>query len=228
MYPTYELNLYCVANIKRRGLMFILSAPSGTGKTTLANKIIERDDHISLSISYTTRKKRKEEVDGKHYHFVDRGNFEKQIHDDLFLEYAEIFGQLYGTPKQQVLDTLEQGEDILFDIDWQGHRQLSAIARSDVTSVFLLPPSKEELLRRLQLRNQDNPNVVQQRMERADEEISHWHEYDYVIINKDIEHSIEKLTSILKAERLRKERRIGLNDFVSTLIHEKFIKNKII
>ena len=217
-----------MANIKRRGLMFILSAPSGTGKTTLANKIIENDDHISLSISYTTRQRREEEIDGKHYHFVDREQFEKQVHDNLFLEYAEIFGQLYGTPKQQVLNTLEQGEDVLFDIDWQGHRQLSAIARSDVTSIFLLPPSKKELLQRLQFRHQDKPSIVQQRMERSDEEISHWHEYDYVIINKDIEHSMEKLTSILRAERLRKERRIGLNDFVSTLIHEKFIKSKII
>ena len=208
--------------------MFILSAPSGTGKTTLANKIIENDKHISLSISCTTREKRKGEIDGKHYYFVNKEQFKKQVQNDSFLEYAEIFGQFYGTPKKQVLDKLEQGEDVLFDIDWQGHRQLSAIARLDVTSVFLLPPSKEELLRRLQLRNQDKPSVVQYRIERSDEEISHWHEYDYVIINKDMEHSMEKLLSILRAERLKKERRVGLNDFVSKLIHEKFIKNKIV
>ena len=208
--------------------MFILSAPSGTGKTTLANKVIENDKHISLSISCTTREKRKGEIDGKHYYFVNKEQFKKQVQNDSFLEYAEIFGQFYGTPKKQVLDKLEQGEDVLFDIDWQGHRQLSAIARLDVTSVFLLPPSKEELLRRLQLRNQDKPSVVQYRIERSDEEISHWHEYDYVIINKDMEHSMEKLLSILRAERLKKERRVGLNDFVSKLIHEKFIKNKIV
>ena len=215
-------------NIKRRGLVFILSAPSGTGKTTLADKIIKSDQHISLSISCTTRKKREKEIDGKHYYFLDRKQFEKQVDDGEFLEYAEIFGQLYGTPKIEVLSKLEKGEDVLFNIDWQGHRQLSAIVRSDVTSVFLLPPSKEELLQRLLLRKQDKQDIIQQRMERSDEEISHWHEYDYVIINKDVNHSMEKLISILKAERLKKERRVGLNDFVSTLIHEKFVKSKIV
>ena len=215
-------------NIKRRGLVFILSAPSGTGKTTLADKIIKSDQHISLSISCTTRKKREKEIDGKHYYFLDRKQFEKQVDDGEFLEYAEIFGQLYGTPKIEVLSKLEKGEDVLFDIDWQGHRQLSAIVRSDVTSVFLLPPSKEELLQRLLLRKQDKQDIIQQRMERSDEEISHWHEYDYVIINRDVNHSMEKLISILKAERLKKERRVGLNDFVSTLIHEKFVKSKIV
>ena len=208
--------------------MLILSAPSGTGKTTLANKLISRDHHISLSISYTTRKRREKEIDGKHYHFIDSKQLQKKIDNDEFMEYAEIFGQFYGTPKIEVLNKLEKGMDLLFDIDWQGHRQLSAIARQDVSSVFLLPPSKKELVQRLQLRNQDKPDIVQQRMERSDEEISHWHEYDYVIINKDVEHSIEKLLSILKAERLKKERRTGLNDFVSTLIHENFIKSKIV
>lgn len=208
--------------------MLILSAPSGTGKTTLANKLISRDHHISLSISYTTRKRREKEIDGKHYYFIDSKQFQKKIDNDEFMEYAEIFGQFYGTPKIEVLNKLEEGMDLLFDIDWQGHRQLSAIARRDVSSVFLLPPSKKELVQRLQLRNQDKSDIVQQRMERSDEEISHWHEYDYVIINKDVEHSIEKLLSILKAERLKKERRTGLNDFVSTLIHENFIKSKIV
>ncbi len=208
--------------------MFILSAPSGTGKTTLADKIIKSDQHISLSISCTTRKKREREINGKHYYFLDRKQFEKQIDDGEFLEYAEIFGQLYGTPKIEVLSKLEKGEDVLFDIDWQGHKQLSAIVRSDVTSVFLLPPSKEELFQRLRFRKQDKQDIIQQRMERSDEEISHWHEYDYVIINRDVNHSMEKLISILKAERLKKERRVGLNDFVSTLIHEKFVKSKIV
>ena len=208
--------------------MFIISAPSGTGKTTLANEIIKNDEHISLSISCTTRKKRPNEIDGKHYYYRSREQFKKQIKCEELLEYAEIFGELYGTPKKEVLNKLDSGEDVLFDIDWQGHRQLSAIARSDVTSVFLLPPSKKELLERLKLRNQDNGRVIEQRMSRSDEEISHWHEYDYVIINRDIEQSLEKLLAILKSERLRKERRTGLNDFVGTLIHEKFVKTKVI
>jgi guanylate kinase len=217
-----------VANITRRGLMFVLSAPSGTGKTTLAKSIIENDQHISLSISCTTRQKRPGEIDGKHYYFKTSEEFQKQIDDDEFLEYAEIFGEFYGTPKKQVLDKLTKGEDVLFDIDWQGHRQLSAIARADVASIFLLPPSKAELLERLTLRNQDKPEVISQRMERSDEEISHWYEYDYIIINRDIQHSVDKLISILKTERLRKERRVGLNEFVGTLIHEKFIKSKVV
>ena len=208
--------------------MFILSAPSGTGKTTLANEIIKNDEHISLSTSCTTRKKRPKEIDGKHYYFKTKEEFNDQIENEELLEYAEIFGELYGTPKKEVLNKLDFGEDVLFDIDWQGHRQLSAIARADVTSVFLLPPSKKELLERLKLRNQDNGRVIEQRMSRSDEEISHWHEYDYVIINRDIEQSLEKLLSILKSERLRKERRTGLNDFVGTLIHEELVKTKVI
>ena len=208
--------------------MLILSAPSGTGKTTLANYVIENDSHISLSISCTTRKKRPNEVEGVHYYFISYEEFKKQIENDEFLEYAEIFGEFYGTPKKQVLKKLDKGEDVLFDIDWQGHRQLSAIARADVTSVFLLPPSKKELLERLELRNQDKPQIIEQRMLRSDEEISHWYEYDYIIINRDVDHSIEKLMSILRSERLRKERRIGLNDFIATLIHEKFVKSKVI
>ena len=144
--------------------MFILSAPSGTGKTTLANYILENDSHISLSISCTTRKKRPNEVEGVHYYFISCEEFKKQIENDEFLEYAEIFGEFYGTPKKQVLEKLDKGEDVLFDIDWQGHRQLSAIARADVTSVFLLPPSKKELLERLELRNQDKSQIIEQRM----------------------------------------------------------------
>ncbi|WPX96107.1 Guanylate kinase [Candidatus Bandiella woodruffii] len=208
--------------------MLVLSAPSGTGKTTLAKNIIEEDEHISLSISCTTRSKRPNEIDGKYYFFKTREQFQKQIDNDEFLEYAEIFGEFYGTLKKQVLDKLKKGEDVLFDIDWQGHRQLSAIARSDVASVFLLPPSKEALLQRLKARNQDNSEIIQYRMERADEEISHWHEYDYIIINRDIKQSTEKLLSVLRAERLRKERRTGLNDFVASLIHEKFVKSKVV
>ena len=208
--------------------MLILSAPSGTGKTTLANKILERDRHITLSTSYTTRSKRPGEINGVDYHFQSRQSFEKQIKNKGFLEYAKIFGEFYGTPKHKVLHKLDNGEDVLFDINWQGHKQLVSIARFDVASIFLLPPSKQELLKRLQLRQQDNPNVIEQRMCRLDEEINHWHEYDYIIINKDINQSVNKLISILKSERLKKERRIGLNNFVQTLMTHKFINNKLI
>ena len=217
-----------MVNIKRRGLMFLISAPSGTGKTTLSKLILENDDHISLSISYTTREKRPNEIDKKHYYFVSREKFLEMEKNNEFLEYAEIFDNFYGTTKKQVLNKLEEGKDILFDIDWQGNRQLSAIARADVTSVFLLPPSMEELYNRLCLRNEDKKKVIEERMSRADEEISHWHEYDYVIINRDIQQSLSKLLMILKTERLRKERRIGLNGFISTLISENLMKNKIV
>jgi guanylate kinase len=217
-----------VVTIKRRGLMFILSAPSGTGKTTLANKLIEIDSHISFSISSTTRNKRSSEVDGKDYYFKDKSDFQNSIKNNDFLEYAEIFDHFYGTPKKQVLEKLDDGQDVLFDIDWQGHRQLCSTARKDVTSVFLLPPSMKELYNRLKSRDMDDEKIIEKRMERADEEISHWHEYDYIIINRDFEESIGKLLEILRAERLKKERRIGLNGFVGTLINEQLVKNKIV
>ena len=204
--------------------MLILSAPSGTGKTTLANKILQKDKHITLSTSYTTRVKRPGEVDGVHYYFKTKELFKKQIKNKEFLEYAKIFGEFYGTPKKEVLHKLDNGKDVLFDINWQGHRQLVSIARPDVTSVFLLPPSKEELLKRLEHRNQDKLDVIKQRMYRLDEEISHWDEYDYIIINKDINQSMNKLMSILKSERLKKERRIGLSDFTRTLMNHRFIR----
>ncbi len=208
--------------------MFLVSAPSGTGKTTLSKLILENDEHISLSISCTTRKKRSQEVDEKDYYFMNKEEFLEKEKRGGFLEYAEIFGNFYGTPKKRVLDKLSVGEDVLFDIDWQGNRQLSAIARPDVTSVFLLPPSIDELHRRLQMRNEDSKEVIEERMARAEEEISHWHEYDYVIINRDIEQSLSKLLMILKSERLRKGRRVGINNFVSTLITKDLIKNRIV
>ena len=209
-------------NIKRRGLMFILSAPSGTGKTTLAKMLLNEDDHISLSTSCTTREKRQAEIEGKDYYFVDKEKFKLMVENNEFLEYAKIFDQFYGTPKKPVEDKLKNGEDVLFDIDWQGHRQLIATARTDVTSIFLLPPSKQELLFRLKARNQDNDAIIKHRMSRANEEIMHWYEYDYVIINKDLEHSLQKLLAILRAERLRKARRLGLPDFIGTLLKESF------
>lgn len=201
--------------------MLVLSAPSGTGKTTLAKRILEEDEHINLSISATTRQKRPNEIDQKHYFFISKKQFKQDINDNKFLEYAEIYNEFYGTPKQDVLQKLEEGTDVLFDIDWQGHRQLCATARDDVTSVFILPPSKAELYSRLCKRNQDEKKIIEHRISRADEEISYWHHYDYVIINRDIEQSTSKLLAILKAERLKKERRTGLNHFIGYLITEK-------
>lgn len=209
-----------IINIKRRGLMFIISAPSGTGKTTLAKMLLEEDQHITPSISCTTRSKRDKEKEGIDYYFLSKKNFKQMSKNGDFLEYAQIFDNFYGTPKAAVEERLNNGEDVLFDIDWQGHRQLISTARTDVTSIFLLPPSKQELLKRLEKRNQDNKGIIKYRMERANEEIMHWHEYDYVIINRDLEQSLHKLLAILRAERLRKERRLGLPEFVGNLIKE--------
>ena len=207
-------------NISRRGLMFVLSAPSGAGKTTLSKLLKKNDVHITTSISFTTRAKRPEEEDGKDYHFVSIEEFRMLIRQEAFLEYAEIFGNFYGTPKESVAKLLAAGEDVLFDIDWQGHRMLTATAREDVTSVFILPPSKEELFRRLRFRHQDQEELAKFRQERANDEIRHWNEYDYIIINKDLEESLEKLLSILRAERLKKNRRIGLPSFVGNLMKQ--------
>lgn len=201
--------------------MLVLSAPSGTGKTTLSKKILEEDKHINLSISATTRKKRPNEIYKKHYFFTSKKQFEQDINDNKFLEYAKIYNEFYGTPKKNVLHKLEEGVDVLFDIDWQGHRQLCATARDDVTSVFILPPSKAELYSRLCKRNQDEKKIIEHRISRADEEISYWHHYDYIIINRDIVQSTSKLLAILKSERLKKDRRTGLNNFIWHLITEK-------
>ncbi|MDJ1305598.1 MAG: guanylate kinase [Candidatus Midichloria sp.] len=208
-------------NIKRRGLMLVISAPSGAGKTTLSKLLIENDQHLRASISVTTRKKRPGEVDGKDYHFVDTAKFKQMVKDNAFMEYAEIFGNFYGTLKDAVEKFLEVGEDVVFDIDWQGHRRLVATAREDVTSVFILPPSKQELYKRLKLRHHDEEGVAAFRQERANDEISHWHEYDYVIINKDLNESFNKLLSILRAERLKKNRRTGLPAFIRDLLKQE-------
>ncbi|MHC0449242.1 MAG: guanylate kinase [Candidatus Lariskella arthropodorum] len=203
--------------IKRRGLIFLLSAPSGAGKTTLAKKLLECDKHLHLSISITTRKMRAGEQHGVDYYFTDIDNFRKMIEAGEFLEYAEVFGELYGTPRSAVEDYLSRGEDVLFEVDWQGHRSLIATARNDVSSVFILPPSREELLSRLNKRN-DGEEMVKYRMAMADTEMSHWNEYDYTIINRNIEYSVDKLYAILRAERLKKERRLGLAKFVGGLL----------
>lgn len=207
-------------NINRRGLMLVLSAPSGTGKTTLSKLLQKHDKHINISISTTTREKRENELNEIDYTFVTEKKFKKMIDENKFLEYAEIFDNYYGTPREQVENLLSNGEDVLFDIDWKGHRQLTAIAREDVSSIFILPPSKDELLKRLKARNQDSIEVLRKRMDQLNLEINHWHEYDYVIINKNINDTLQKIICILKAERLKKARRIGLSGFISNFMQQ--------
>ncbi len=206
--------------IARRGLMFVLSSPSGAGKTTLSRRLLEQESGISMSISCTTRQKRPKEVHGEDYYFIDPPEFDQMVVENAFLEHAEVFGHAYGTPKAYVEDHLTQGEDVLFDIDWQGTHQLRKTSEKDLVSVFLLPPSLEELERRLHSRAQDSAEVVKRRMAKAISEISHWDEYDYVIVNQDLDVALTKITSILHAERLKRERQTGLAPFIGTLSHD--------
>lgn len=204
--------------LPRRGLMFILSSPSGTGKTTIAKKLLADDDNLALSVSATTRPMRKGEVDGRDYHFIDRAHFDAMVADDAFLEWAEVFGNCYGTPRGAVSDGLEAGRDYLFDVDWQGAQQLSQRAREDVVSVFLLPPSIAELEGRLRGRGTDNDAVIEGRMARARDEISHWDGYDYIVINDDLDACFERVRTILQAERLTRKRQTGLIEFTRELM----------
>jgi len=205
------------ANIVRRGLLLVLSSPSGAGKTTLSRRLLAADPDVRMSISATTRAPRPGETHGVDYHFVDVAHFERMRSDGALLEWARVFGNLYGTPKAPVMNDLAAGYDVLFDIDWQGTQQLRQSARSDLVSVFILPPSAKALEERLVARAQDSAEVVRERMARAAEEISHWAEYDYVIVNRDLDESLQALRSILAAERLRRERQTGLVAFVDQL-----------
>ncbi|MEZ5893673.1 MAG: guanylate kinase [Parvularculaceae bacterium] len=206
--------------VARRGLMFILSSPSGAGKTTLADRLLKKDGEIVLSVSATTRARRPGEAHGKDYYFVSEEEFMRMKDNGEFLEWANVFGHYYGTPRSLVEDTLRQGKDVLFDIDWQGAQQLDEVAGDDVVKVFILPPSRAELERRLRRRAQDPEEVVQKRMAKADAEMSHWAEYDYVIVNYDLDESEELLRSILFAERLKRRRQIGLSAIVKEMIRE--------
>jgi len=203
--------------MQRRGLMLVLSSPSGAGKTTLSRRLLQSDQAIAMSVSATTRKPRPNEIDGQDYHFIDDAEFERRAKAGAFLEYAKVFGNSYGTPKQAVMDALEAGKDVLFDIDWQGTQQLRQQAANDVVSVFVLPPSHDELERRLRARAQDAEDVVQKRMAKAADEISHWAEYDYIIINDDVTRAQTQLETILAAERLKRIRQIGISAFARTL-----------
>ncbi len=208
-------------SIDRRGLLIILSSPSGAGKSTLAKRLMEWDPSLSFSVSATTRAPREGEVDGTHYHFVDETKFRSMVADGEMLEHAHVFGNFYGSPAGPVRTAIEDGYDVLFDVDWQGAQQISRSALQDhVLSVFVLPPSISELRRRLESRGQDAEDVIQKRMQKSWDEISHWDGYDYVLVNDDLDASFERLKTIVSAERLRLAQQPGLMDFVRGLQSE--------
>jgi guanylate kinase len=204
--------------LRRRGLMLVLSSPSGAGKTTLSRRLLEVDPSVALSISVTTRTKRSSEIDGRDYHFIDKPRFNQMVKNGDLLEWAEVFGNLYGTPRNPVETALTAGRDILFDIDWQGTQQLREKVRGDMASIFVLPPSITELERRLRQRAQDDEPVIKTRMAKAADELSHWAEYDYVVINDEIERAFADVRTILAAERLKRERQPALSGYVRGLI----------
>ncbi len=204
--------------IARRGLMLVISSPSGAGKSTIARTLMDRDQHISLSVSVTTRPRRQSEIEGVHYHFVSQREFERLRDSDSLLEWAEVHGNYYGTPREAVETAMGEGRDMLFDIDCQGAQQLQEKMSADVVSIFILPPTMAELQSRLHRRAEDTEEVIQTRLNNSRAEIAHWREYDYVIVNDDLNSAFDAVQSIVKAERLRRDRRHGLFDFVEGLI----------
>jgi len=205
------------AAIARRGLMLVLSSPSGAGKTTLSRRLLAEDSRVSLSVSVTTRPPRRGEIDARDYHFITDARFDGMVRDDELLEWARVFDYRYGTPRRPVTESLIAGRDVLFDIDWQGTQQLKEKARSDLVSIFVLPPSASELERRLRSRAQDDDEIIRKRMAKAADELSHWAEYDYVVLNIDIDRAFVETRAILYAERLKRDRQPGLSDFVRKL-----------
>jgi len=203
--------------IARRGLMLVLSSPSGAGKTTISRELLARDGGVVMSVSVTTRPRRPGEKEGRDYRFIDPTSFNLMVNRRELLEHAKVFGHYYGTPRAPVEEALAEGRDVVFDIDWQGTQQLKQTARDDLVSVFILPPSMAELDRRLHTRARDPEDVVAARMAKVVDEVSHWAEYDYIIVNREVEESVKNVQSILAAERLRRERQIGLTDFVKRL-----------
>lgn len=209
-----------ISGLKRRGLMFVLSSPSGAGKTTITRAMLKRNHDMIVSISATTRARRAGEVEGQDYHFVDIPTFNNMVDQGEMLEHAKVFGNYYGTPKGPVEEALKQGMDVIFDIDWQGTQQLREMARDDLVTVFILPPSARELENRLRHRSKDTMETdtqIRERMSKANSEMTHYSEYDYVLINQDIEKTIEQTQMILDAERLKRRRLAGLSDFVRGL-----------
>ena len=206
-----------LASIKRRGLMLVLSSPSGAGKTSIARELLALDENLQMSISATTRPRRPGEVHGVDYEFIQPNTFREMIDDEKLLEYAKVFDYYYGTPRYPVEKALASGKDVLFDIDWQGTQQLAEHVGSDLIRVFILPPSTRDLERRLRTRAQDSVSVVDNRMAKAMDEISHYPEYDYIIVNTVLEESVRNVRSILTSERLKRQRQIGLTDFIKRL-----------
>lgn len=203
--------------VERRGLMFVLSSPSGAGKTTLSRELVRKVPDLQMSVSVTTRTMRPGEVEGKDYYFIDKPRFDAMVKNNELLEHAPVFDHFYGTPRAPVEAALSAGRDVLFDIDWQGTQQLREKARADVVSVFILPPSAGDLEKRLHTRAQDSHEVIRGRMSRASHEMSHWAEYDYIVINHVVDQAFAEVQSILQAERLKRERRVGLTAFVRSL-----------
>jgi guanylate kinase len=204
-------------SVGRRGLMLVLSSPSGAGKTTLSRRLLAEDPGVELSISVTTRQRRLSEVDGSDYHFIDRERYDAMVRNNELLEHAQVFGNCYGTPRKPVEAALADGRDVLFDIDWQGTEQLINKVRDDLVTVFVLPPSLTELERRLKRRAEDSDETIRERMAKATEEISHYGDYDYIVINHDLEQAFAAVRAILAAERLRRDRQTGLAEFVHAL-----------
>lgn len=204
----------------RRGLMLVISSPSGAGKTTLCRKLVSDHPELELSVSTTTRSPRPGEDDGREYHFIDRPRFDELREADAFLEWAEVHEHCYGSPRAPVMTALEAGRDVLFDIDWQGAQAIQRQAEADVVRVFILPPSMKELARRLHTRAQDSETVIHRRLERAPGEISHWFEYDYVLVNEDYDRTYSELVHIYRAEQLRKDRNPWIGPFVKDLLAE--------
>ena len=212
-----ELQKDMADKIVRRGLMLVMSSPSGAGKTTISRELMRLDDNLIMSVSATTRAPRSAEVEGKDYFFVDHDGFKNMLEENEFLEHAEVFGNFYGTPRSPVEAALSEGQDVLFDVDWQGTQQLEESAGKDLVSIFILPPSTAELERRLTTRAQDSEDVVRSRMAKAADEMSHFQEYQYVIVNNDVSESVAQVQAILRAERLKRARQIGLHEFVTNL-----------
>lgn len=201
-------------SLQRRGFMYVLSSPSGAGKTTLTRALLKNNPDLAISISATTRQRRPGEIDGQDYYFVSIPEFNAMVENAEMLEHAKVFGNYYGTPRQPVEEALSRGQDVVFDIDWQGTQQLREIARDDLVTVFLLPPNAKELERRLRARSQDTEETIRHRMDKASDEMTHYSEYDYVLINNNVDVTIKRAQLILDAERLKRHRLIGMSDFV--------------
>ncbi|MGE7369943.1 guanylate kinase [Neorhizobium sp. NPDC001467] len=214
-------NLTNPAKIARRGLMLVLSSPSGAGKSTIARNLLESDPSLEISVSVTTRQRRPSEIAGKHYHFISVREFERLRDSDSLLEWAEVHGNFYGTPREPVETAMSEGRDMLFDIDWQGARQLQDKMSADVVSIFVLPPTMTELQSRLHRRAEDSEEVIRTRLLNSRSEIEHWREYDYVIVNDDLDEAFRNVNCIVNAERVRRDRRHGLFDFVGELLTEE-------